>query len=217
MSIFFGTLTGFTLPYTDISSDTLLPNLGQDYLNDYEYKNTGFTNGYPNSGFTATSTGFTFIAIGTSRLSELKKYGSTDYINTTTGTTSDGTTYIEYEIDSLKFQDFSDGTTQITGTTPNFRHTTTGYTMSGASDGLSKKFTYTSGNTTNFVTEFVINNMLTRNEHFLGFVEQPTVYSDVFVERGKQGVMENNLRLGEIDNMGELSVYGNKFFTIRKQ
>jgi hypothetical protein len=59
--------------------------------------------------------------------------------------------------------------------------------------------------------------MLTRNEHFLGFVEQPTVYSDVFVERGKQGVMENNLRLGEIDNMGELSVYGNKFFTIKKQ
>jgi hypothetical protein len=48
-------------------------------------------------------------------------------------------------------------------------------------------------------------------------VEQPTVYSDVFVERGKQGVMENNLRLGEIDNMGELSVYGNKFFTIKKQ
>jgi hypothetical protein len=130
---------------------------------------------------------------------------------------SDGTTYTGYTIDTLNFQDFSDGTTQIKGTTPNFRHTTTGFTMSGATDGLSKKFRYTSGNTTNFATEYVINNMLTRNEHFLGFVEQPTVYSDVFVERGKQGVMENNLRLGEIDNMGELSVYGNKFFTIKKQ
>ena len=218
MSTFFGTLTGFTLPYTDISSDTLLPNFGQDYLNDYEYKNTGFTNGYPNSGFTATSTGYTFIAIGTSRLSELKKYGSDGYtVATGSGVEPDGTTWISYTIDTLNFQDFSDGTTQITGTTPNFRHTTTGFTMSGATDGFSTKFGYTSGNATNFATEYVINNMLTRNEHFLGFVEQPTVYSDVFVERGKQGVMENNLRLGEIDNMGELSVYGNKFFTIKKQ
>jgi hypothetical protein len=59
--------------------------------------------------------------------------------------------------------------------------------------------------------------MLTREEHFLGFVEQPRVYSDIFVSRGKQGVMENNLRLGEIDSMGELSVYGNKYFKIKKQ
>jgi hypothetical protein len=59
--------------------------------------------------------------------------------------------------------------------------------------------------------------MLTRNEHFLGFIEQPRVYSDVFVERGKQGVMEMNFRLGEIDNMGELSVYGNGFFNVKKQ
>jgi hypothetical protein len=205
-----GSIT-FTIPYT--SSE-----ITQTYLNDYEYTNTGFTNGYPNSGFTATSTGYTFIAIGTSRLSELKKYGSGGYTQSiTTGITSDGITWKGYTIDTLNFQDFSDGTTQITGTTPNFRHTTTGFTMTNGTDSTSKRFGYTSGNTTNFATEYVINNMLTRNEHFLGFVEQPTVYSDVFVERGKQGVMENNLRLGEIDNMGELSVYGNKFFTIKKQ
>jgi hypothetical protein len=34
MSDFFGTLTGFTIPYTNISSDTLSPNGGLDYLND---------------------------------------------------------------------------------------------------------------------------------------------------------------------------------------
>jgi hypothetical protein len=48
-------------------------------------------------------------------------------------------------------------------------------------------------------------------------VEQPTVYSDVFVERGKQGVMEVNLRLGEVDNMGELSVYSGGYFKVKKQ
>jgi hypothetical protein len=56
-----------------------------------------------------------------------------------------------------------------------------------------------------------------RNEHFLGFVEEPRVYSDIFVDRGKQGVTEKNLRLTEIDNVGELAVYGNGFFKVRKQ
>ena len=73
------------------------------------------------------------------------------------------------------------------------------------------------GETTNVTQEAIIDFMLTRNEHFLGFVEQPRIYSDVFVERGKQGVMERNLRLGEIDNVGELGVYGNGFFKIKKQ
>jgi len=73
------------------------------------------------------------------------------------------------------------------------------------------------GNTTGFTREEVINYTLTRNEHFLGFVEQPTVYSDVFIERGKQGVMEKNLRLGEIDNLGELNIYGNGFFKVKIQ
>ena len=96
-----GSIT-FTIPYT--SSE-----ITQTYLNDYDYTNTGFTNGYPNSGFTATSTGYTFIAIGTSRLSELKKYGSNGYTQSiTSGSLSDGTTWSGYTIDTLNFQDFSD-------------------------------------------------------------------------------------------------------------
>jgi len=65
--------------------------------------------------------------------------------------------------------------------------------------------------------ETVVDAMLTRNEHFLGFIDDPVIYSDIFVERGKQGVCEHNLRLGEVDNIGELEVYGNGFFTVRKQ
>jgi hypothetical protein len=78
-------------------------------------------------------------------------------------------------------------------------------------------YTILTGNTVGFTKEEVIFEVLSRNEHFLGFVEEPTIYSDVFVERGKQGVMEMNLRLGEIENMGELSVYGNGFFKVKKQ
>ena len=42
------------------------------------------------------------------------------------------------------------------------------------------------------------------------------VYSDIFVERGKMGASEYNLRLGEIDNVGELAVYGHGFFRVKK-
>jgi hypothetical protein len=77
--------------------------------------------------------------------------------------------------------------------------------------------TQITGMTSGFTKEEVFEQTLTRNEHFLGFVEEPRVYSDIFVDRGKQGVVEKNLRLGEIDNIGELAVYGNGFFKIRKQ
>lgn len=110
--------------------------------------------------------------------------------NTYQGTTIDSDdygNYTGYTIDGLSYKDYSDGFTQISGVT------------------------------TNFYREEVFNQMITRNEHFIGFIDEPTVYSDVFVERGKQGVLEMNLRLGEIDNVGELDIYGNGFFQVKKQ
>ena len=159
-----GTFSGFTIPYTTITSQT------QNYLNDLEYTN--------NTGNTTIS----FAAIGASRLSELKLYGSNTYSGVTFGSG-----YSAYTIDGLRYVDYDDGYTTITGST-------SGYTK-----------------------EEVFNSVITRNEHFLGFIDEPTIYSDIFVERGKQGVMENNLRLCEIDNVGELDVYGNGFFDVKKQ
>jgi hypothetical protein len=107
--------------------------------------------------------------------------------NGVTTGTTDGTTWSGYTLDNLYYQDFSDGYTMITGST------------------------------STFTREEVINTMITRNEHFIGFIDEPTIYSDIFVERGKQGVMEKNLRLSEIDNIGEMEIYGNGYFNIRKQ
>lgn len=101
--------------------------------------------------------------------------------------TTDGSNWSGYTLDNLYYQDFEDGYTMITGST------------------------------STFTKEEVINRMITRNEHFIGFIDEPTIYSDIFVERGKQGVMEKNLRLGEIDNIGEVGVYGNGYFNVRKQ
>ena len=194
-----GTLT-FTIPAYYLGDGTYSGSttISQNYLYDYDSGYySGTTNGinptYSHTGYTT----FSYIGIGTSRLSELKKYGKTGYTQTlTSGSMSDGVLYTGYTFiysgktgttTTLQYFDRFDGFTQITG------------------------------NTTGFTKEEVINYALTRNEHFLGFVEQPTVFSDIFVERGKQGVMERNFRLSEVDSMGELSVYGNGYFKVRKQ
>jgi hypothetical protein len=194
-----GSLT-FTIPSYLLSDGTYSTATGktQSYLTDLEYP-SGFT-AYPTG---ATATSFTFMAIGSSRLAELKKYGSTGHTQTLTSGTISGVTYTGYTIDGLSYKDMENGYTQITGNTANYFTTLpVGYKV---------------GDSPTYATEYVMNKVLTRNEHFLGFVEQPRVYSDVFVERGKQGVMEMNLRLGEIDNMGELTIYGNGFFNVKKQ
>lgn len=158
---------------------------------------TGQTQNYNNDlDFTNTTgyTTFTYLGIGGSKLHELKKYGKDEYNNTTNGSDENGS-YIGYSFTYtnddntmvLTYRDYENGTTLITGST------------------------------SGFTKEEIFNTMITRNEHFLGFVDEPQIYSDVFVERGKQGVMEKNFRLGEIDNIGELEIYGNGYFNIRKQ
>jgi hypothetical protein len=181
-----GTFSGFTIPYTNITGSL-------DYINESKF-----------SGFTGSAI-LKYMAIGGSKISELKKYGektvsSSMYVtglfsgSAYTGYTLNTGSIISGSLDitkiptgSLWYMDFADGYTMITG------------------------------KTTNFTKEEVINNVITRNEHFLGFIDDPTVYSDIFVERGRQGVMEPNLRLGEIDNMSELDVYGNGYFKVRKK
>jgi hypothetical protein len=181
-----GTFSGFTIPYTQITGSL-------DYINESKF-----------SGFTGSAI-LKYMAIGGSKIGELRKYGQTTLSTSSyvTGTFS-GSLYSGYTLetgalivsnslvsgsvpnDSLWYMDFADGYTMITG------------------------------KTSNFTKEEVINNVITRNEHFIGFIDDPSVYSDIFVERGRQGIMEPNLRLGEIDNMKELDVYGNGYFKVRK-
>jgi hypothetical protein len=183
------TYTGTSLPYFNSSPVEYYLESGrtQNYLNDFEYN--------PSTGYTS----FTYLGIGGSRLEEKRKYGSTSYSDTTTGTTTVSGEILNYTGYSFTYTGNTTGTTIV-----HYRDYDDGTTL-------------ITGNTTGFTREDVINEMITRNEHFLGFVDDPTVYSDIFVERGKQGVLEKTLRLGEIDNIGELDIYGNGFFKIRKQ
>lgn len=182
-----GTITGITIPYSQPSTGTTGQTL--DYLNNLDYTDKFG----PVSGST-----FKYSAFGKSRITDYKKYGqgidSSSFTYSSTGETSQWTGYtITYTVNETggtithQYRDYDDGITTITGST-------TGYTR-----------------------EEVFNQALTRNEHFLGFIDEPSIYSDIFVERGKQGVLEKTHRLGEIDSVGELDIYGNGYFKVRKQ
>jgi hypothetical protein len=154
------------------------------------YLVSGRTQNYYNDLDNTNNTGYTnfsFALIGGSRIGELRKYGEQTVVGANTGSLDEnGHPITGYTIDGMYYMDYIDGHTVITGTT-------SGYTK-----------------------EEVFNRMITRNEHFLGFIDDPTVYSDIFVERGKSGVAEFNLRLSEIDNMAEMELYGNGYFTVKK-
>ena len=57
---------------------------------------------------------------------------------------------------------------------------------------------------------------LTKNEALLNIIDQPEVITNLFIERGKNDPLENVMRIGEVDNMGDLEKYGYKYFTIEK-
>ena len=142
------------------------------------------------------STTFKYMAFGKSKMTDFHTYGgkidssSFTYSGDTTGYTFTYTgSYVGTTpiMVTQQYIDYPDGTTLITGTT------------------------------TGFTREEVFNQALTRNEHFLGFIDEPSIYSDIFVERGKQGVLEKTFRLGEVDSVGELDIYGNGYFKVRKQ
>jgi hypothetical protein len=56
--------------------------------------------------------------------------------------------------------------------------------------------------------------VITKNEQLLDFVMAPQIQSDIFVERGKYSAFEALERLGEVDNIGDLELYGYGFFKI---
>jgi len=95
--------------------------------------------------------------------------------------------YTGYTLDSLYYMDYPEGVTYITGSTISFKD------------------------------DEIYQGMLTRNEFLIGFIDEPQIYSDIYVERGKQSIIEKTLRLGEINSIGELTAYGNGFFKIKKQ
>ena len=57
---------------------------------------------------------------------------------------------------------------------------------------------------------------LTKEEALMNICQPTEIQSEVFIERGKQSVYEQNQRLGEIETIGGLEIYGYGFYKINK-
>lgn len=94
----------------------------------------------------------------------------------------------------------------------------TAYTIQGTvyydySDGTTIYFQQSSGLT----SEMLVQSAITKDETFLNVVSSPEVYSDIFIERGKNTAYERIQRLGEVDNLGDLLTYGYGFFNVSEE
>lgn len=56
----------------------------------------------------------------------------------------------------------------------------------------------------------------TKEEYLFGITSSPTVFNDLFIDRGRATVIQSHMQLGEIRNMAELINYGNGFYKIRR-
>lgn len=104
---------------------------------------------------------------------------------------------------------------QIWGMITDMNEIFTGYTITGTNyydynDGTSIFFQQSSGLTENNLTAEPI----TKDEVLLKVVDQPQVQTNVFIERGKNSAYERVMRLGEVNNLGDMINYGYGFFNV---
>jgi hypothetical protein len=131
--------------------------------------------------------------ISSSKLTDLKRYGPVPYTigyqffknNQLYGQVDNITQdYTEYTINGIKYYDLINGTTLYVAN----------------SSGLTQ--------------DNIVVSAITKNERLLDFVFDPEVQSNVYIERGKYSAFEPLQRLGEVDNIGDLSRYGYNYYKI---
>jgi len=91
------------------------------------------------------------------------------------------------------------------------------YTINGVDyydydDGSTIYVVKSSGLTQNWL----VSSGLTKDEALLNVIDQPQVFSNVYIERGKNSALESIHRLGEVSTIGGLVSYGYKFFNVNK-
>ena len=114
---------------------------------------------------------------------------------------------------------------QVTGTS-----NTVGVFNGATSDGLGVSYTingidyfdYSDGTTiyiaksSGLTSNWLVSSGLTKDETLINVVDQPLIFSNVYIERGKNSALERVRRLGEVSTIGGLTIYGYRFFNVNK-
>lgn len=113
---------------------------------------------------------------------------------------------------------------QVTGTTgaigtywgPDPTGSYTAYTINGINYLDYEDFTIYVTDSYGLVPGEIELTAITKNEALLNVIDQPEIITNVYVERGKYTPLENIMRIGEVDNVGDLEKYGYKYFNVEK-
>jgi hypothetical protein len=95
--------------------------------------------------------------------------------------------YTSYTINNVNYYDYPDGTTLYIA------------------------------NSSGLTSNELVASAITKQEVLINVVDSPEIQSEIFIERGKLSGFESLQRLGEVDNMGDLTSYGYGYFKINKQ
>jgi hypothetical protein len=204
-------------PYTDVvalnpkGSVNFYPQGGiwDSVKNPYDFIFTGDSNNSIQDQISSNYTTIPFIITGytKSRLSELSQYGKDKYvagqpIYVVSGNTISGG---KLKPNLVEFGKVISITPQET------KYEIQGITYSDFQNGPTIYMVKSSGITSNMISSSAI----TKDETLLRIVDKPQVWSDVFIERGKNSGQESVHRLGEVDNLGDLIKYGYRFFKVK--
>jgi hypothetical protein len=92
----------------------------------------------------------------------------------------------------------------------------TAYTLNGLIYHDYEGYTIYFADSYGLVPDEIVLSALTKNEALLNVIDQPEIITNVYIERGKYTPLENIMRIGEVDNVGDLEKYGYKYFNIEK-
>jgi hypothetical protein len=113
---------------------------------------------------------------------------------------------------------------QVTGTTGAIgtywgvdpTNTYSAYTINGINYFDYEDFTIYVTDSYGLVPGEIVLSAITKNEALLNVIDQPEIITNVYIERGKYTPLENVMRIGEVDTVGDLEKYGYKYFNVEK-
>lgn len=191
-------LTGVTISNLD-GQFTFTPQSGNfsGIPTTYNFIATGDSQNTISSQISSTYTTIPFPVSGftKSKLTEVKRWGPSKY---TVGYTFFKNGILYGKIDTI---------------TPDYTaYTINDITYYDFSNGQTLYLLQSSG----FTQNDLLFSSITKNEYLLDFVMDPEVQSDVYIERGKYSAFEPLQRLNEVDNIGDLTLYGYGYFKINQ-
>ncbi len=104
---------------------------------------------------------------------------------------------------------------EFLGVSPNGEYTA--YTIDNIVYYDYEDYTIYSVQSSGFTQDNLVLSAITKNEVLLNVIDQPEIITNVYVERGKYAPLESIMRLGEVDNLGDLEKYGYKFYNVIKE